>query len=221
MTRQADAVPFRFFQRLKEIDLFFQRKDPIHQTLRRLARRLDRVGIPYAVVGGMAVNAHRYARTTRGVDLLLTPAGLSAFRKRFVGKQYAPVPGRPLRYIDRVNGVTIDFLLTGGFPGSGEPGPIAYPDPARASEIVDRVRVVDLPTLVELKLAARCHKDFGDIVELVRVHDLDETFGFRLHKSVRADFLECLEEKRREDAYEIRRGRLQGGAEDETTKKED
>jgi hypothetical protein len=31
---------FSFAKRLKEIDMFFQGKDPVHQTMRRTARRL-------------------------------------------------------------------------------------------------------------------------------------------------------------------------------------
>src|SRR5205809_7949820 len=94
------AAPLSFTQRLREIDMFLQGKDPVHQTMRRAAHRLARAGIPYAVVGGMAVNAHRYQRTTADVDLLLTADGLAAFRQRFVGKNYARVPGHPVRFVD-------------------------------------------------------------------------------------------------------------------------
>ena len=66
---------------------------------------------------------------------------------------------------------------------------------------MDGRRVVNLPTLIQLKLAARRHKDFGDVVELIRFNDLDESFAKRLHPSVRRDYIECLEEKRREDEY--------------------
>jgi hypothetical protein len=197
--------PFRFRERLKEIDMFFQGKDPVHQTMRRLARRLEKAGIPYAIVGGMAVNAHRYRRTTGDVDFLLTGLGFSEFRRRFVDKNYLSVPRRPLRFRDPVSGVTIDFLVTGLFPGSGEPGPIAYPDPEEVCQTIDKYQVVDLKTLIELKLAARRHRDFGDVVELIRFNKLDESFARRLHPSVRGDYIECLEEKRREDLYEARR----------------
>jgi hypothetical protein len=64
--------------------------------------------------------------------------------------------------------------------------------------------VVNLANLIQLKLAARWHKDFGDVVELIRVHDLNETFQDRLHLSVRQDFTESLIEKRREDEYDAR-----------------
>jgi hypothetical protein len=108
--------------------------------------------------------------------------------------------------VDKVNKVGIDFLVTGRFPGGGRPGPIAYPEPAAVSQEIEKVQVVNLKTLVELKLAARRHKDFGDVVELIRFNDLDESFSLNLHPSVRRDYIECLEEKRREDDYEAREG---------------
>src|ERR1700687_3858689 len=142
----------RFRDRLKEIDMFFQGKDPVHQTMRRLSRRLEKAGISYAVVGGMAVNAHRYPRTTGDVDILLNAIGFAEFRGRFVGKDYKNVSDHPLRFRDRVSKVTVDILVTGLFPGSGEPGPIAYPDPEKVCETIDKYQVVDLKTLIELKL---------------------------------------------------------------------
>lgn len=72
------------------------------------------------------------------------------------------------------------------------------------SDIIRGNRYVNLITLVQLKLAARRYKDFGDVVELIRTHNLDETFAEKLAPSVRGDYLECLEEKRREDEYETR-----------------
>jgi hypothetical protein len=198
------APAITFDECLKEISMFFEGRDEVHKTMRRIVRRLGRANIPYALLGGMAVNAHRYQRTTGDVDLLLTPDGFEAFRRLFVPKNYQQVPGRPRRFQDRVNYITIDFLITGRFPGSGRPGPIAFPDPATVSQVIDKRRVVNLETLVQLKLAARRYRDFGDVVELIRVNGLDESFAQRLHSTVRDDYLECLEEKRREDEYEAR-----------------
>jgi len=65
--------------------------------------------------------------------------------------------------------------------------------------------VVDLPTLVQLKLAARRYQDFADVVSLIRENRLNETFRNRLHPTLHADFLSCLDEMRREDEYEARR----------------
>jgi hypothetical protein len=197
---------FDFSQRLKEIGRFFAGRDEVHKTMRRLVRRLKRAGIAYAVLGGMAVNAHRHERTTKDVDVLLTPAGFDEFRRRFVPRSYELVPGRTRRFLDRLNRQPVDILVTGHFPGSGRPGPIAFPDPDDVNELIRNIQVVDLVTLVQLKLAARRYQDFGDVVNLIRHNDLDESFRERLHPSVRRGFVECLEEKRREDEYEERNG---------------
>ena len=128
------------------------------------------------------------------------PKALLNFGGASFPKDYEPTD-RPRRFTDRTNGVTLDILVTGLFPGLGKPGPIAYPDPAVVSEVIDQVRVIDLPTLIQLKLAARRYQDFADVVKLIEFNNLDESFADRLHESVRRDYIECLEEKRREDEY--------------------
>jgi hypothetical protein len=196
--------PPGFVAKLKELDMFYQGKDQVHKTMRRLVKRLEKANIPYALVGGMAVFFHEHRRATNDVDVLLSKEGFDEFRKRLVGKNYEPVPGRGHRFVDRANQVKLDILVTGYFPGTGKPGPIAYPDPEQVRESIENIQVVNLATLIQLKLAARRHRDFGDVVDLIRVHDLDEGFLDRLHPSVRRDFIECLEEKRREEEYEAR-----------------
>jgi hypothetical protein len=130
--------------RLKEISMFFQKRSPQHQTMRRLAKRLKKAGISYAVMGGMAVNAHGAERTTKDVDILLTFEGLEQFRRDFVGETYEQVAGRPRRFMERQSGITIDCLVAGRYPGSGKPGPVAFSDPA---EEIENIRVVSLSQL--------------------------------------------------------------------------
>jgi len=186
--------------------MFFEGRDQVHHSMRRLVRKLEKANIPYALVGGLAVKAHGYRRTTNDVDVLLTPEGFTTFRKRFVPKDYDPVAGRRRRLVDRANGVTVDFLLTGQFPRDGRPGPIAFPDPSTTSETIEGIRILNLPALMVLKLAARRHQDFADVVNLIRAHDLDESYLTRLHPTLHGDFIECLEEKRREEDYNAREG---------------
>jgi hypothetical protein len=200
-----------FRQRLREIEMFFEGTDRVYQTMRRVANCLDRSGISYAIVGGMAVNAHHHERTTKDVDILLSSAGLAAFRNLADAGDFEAIPGRPRRFVDRSTKVTFDVLVTGHFPGSGDPGPISYPDPADVSQTIGDLRVVNLPTLVQLKLAARRYQDFADVVNLIRANNLDDSFQEKLHSSVRSDFIECIEEKRREDEYEARQDRAVEG----------
>jgi hypothetical protein len=195
-----------FWRRLEEISMFFDGSAPVHQTMRRLAEQLQQAGISYAVMGGMAVNAHGARRTTDDLDVLVTAEGLQQFRQQLVGSAYDPTPKRPRHFVDRQNNVHIDMLVTGHYPGRGEPAPFAFPDPAEASEEISHIRVVTLVQLIQLKLAAHRYQDFADVVFLIRVHNLDESFADRLHPGVRSDYIECLEEKRREDEYKEREG---------------
>jgi hypothetical protein len=209
-TRQRPTKPkprkFNFWNRLKEIDLFFEGRGREHKTMRRLVKKLEKAKIPYAIMGGMAVNAHKYERTTKDVDVLLTREGFEKFRERFVPRDYDPDRKRSRRFHDRGHRTNIDILITGLFPGSGKPGPVAFPDPADVFLEMGGIRFVDLITLIQLKLAARRHQDFADVVNLINAHNLDDSFVENLHTSLRSDYIECLEEKRREDEYLERNG---------------
>lgn len=195
---------FNFWQRLKEIDQLQGRGEPVHETLQRLVSRLHRAGIPYAIMGGMAVSAHGYHQATDDVDVLLTSQGLDQFREQWVGVAYEQVPGRSRRLVDHHNGILVDVQITGHYPGWDGPVPFAFPDPQEASEEIDHVHVLTLPQLLQLKLATGRPKHFADVVRLIRANDLDQSFQDNLHPSIRGDYIECLEEIRREEEFEAR-----------------
>lgn len=186
--------------------MFFQGRDEVHRSMRRLVKRLEKAKLSYAIMGGMAVFAHQYRRTTDDLDILLTPRDFAEFKRLYVPKYYRHAENRPRRFVDQANKITLDILVTGLFPGTGKPGPIAFPDPVDVRETIDKYQVINLETLIQLKLAARRYQDFADVVSLISANKLDESFAERLHKSVRGDYIECLEEKRREDEYEARNG---------------
>jgi hypothetical protein len=196
--------PTKFAHRLREIGMFFDGTDAVHQTTKHVTSIFESAGIAYAIVGGMAVNAHRHGRTTKDVDFLVSTDGWTALKTLVARGDFEAVAGRPRRFVDPQTGVAFDILITGGFPGSGLPGPIAYPDPKDVSLLVDDLRVVNLPTLIQLKLAAGRYQDFADVVNLIRENKLDESFCQKLAPSVQRDFIECLEEMRRENEYEVR-----------------
>jgi len=180
---------------LKAASRFFMRDDAVHRSLHKIARKLDELGIPYAVAGGMALVAHGYDRTTVDVDVLLAAEALPRVHGALDGLGYVPPfeGSRDLRDVE--TGVRIEFLLAGQFPGDGLPKPVAFPDPAHASVEIDGIRYVALETLVELKLASGMTnpgrlKDLADVQELVRALQLEESFAERLDPSVRAKFAE-------------------------------
>src|SRR4051794_25227133 len=125
---------------LREGSMHFDKSNAVHQTLRRITRRLDELKIPYAVAGAMALFYHGYRRFTEDVDLLVTREGLKEIHDRLEGLDYVPpFPGsKQLR--DTEFGVRVEFLTTGDYPGDGKPKPVSFPDPNEASAEVGGVR---------------------------------------------------------------------------------
>ncbi len=50
------------------------------------------------------------------------------------------------------NGVNVDVVVAGEFPGDGKPKPVGFPEPAQAAVRGRRVALLPLPKLIELKL---------------------------------------------------------------------
>jgi hypothetical protein len=185
----------RFFTGAAEATRFFMGESDVQHALERLARRLEADGIPYAILGAMALNAYGYRRVTVDVDVLLTRDGLEAFRAKNLGVGYVQqFPGsKGLR--DTENGVLIDVVLAGEYPGDGLPKPVAFPDPAVAAVRGDRVALLPLPQIVELKLASGMTaphrlRDLADVLELVRILGLPAAFADELAPFVRDKYRE-------------------------------
>jgi len=180
---------------LRESENFFAGSGAVHTTLRLLADRLAQESIPYAIVGGMALNLHGYRRETVDVDVLMTREGLELFRQRLVGRGYVlAFPGARKAFRDPETGVKIEVLTTGEFPGDGRPKPVAFPDPAKVA--VDRggYAVIALEKLIEMKIASglsaphRLHVDLGDVQRLIEELRLPIDLDAKLNLSVRAEY---------------------------------
>jgi hypothetical protein len=172
---------------------FFMGEADVQRALERLARVLEEKGIPYAIVGALALNEWGYRRVTVDVDVLVTPEGLRRLKAEVLGLGYVEkFPGsRGLR--DTEANVDIDFLLAGEYPGDGKPKPVAFPDPAQAAVRGRRVALLPLPKLIELKLASGISaphrlKDLADVLELIRALSLSRETADSLDASVRAKY---------------------------------
>jgi hypothetical protein len=75
---------------LREGSLYFERESAVHRALQSIARRLEELGIPYAIAGGIALFFHGYRRFTEDVDLLVTAEGLRKIHEQLVGLGYLP-----------------------------------------------------------------------------------------------------------------------------------
>lgn len=167
----------------------------VQRAMRKLVAALDDLGIPYAIVGGMALNEYGYRRVTVDVDVLLTRDGLQRFKDHWLGRGYVEkFPGsRGLR--DTELGVAIDVLVTGDYPGDGQPKPVRFPDPAKVAVRDGGLALIPLAKLIELKLASgmtSIHraKDIGDVVELIKHTGSLRELGDALDPSVRDRYFE-------------------------------
>jgi hypothetical protein len=193
--RLADGVEERFWRGVERAERFFMGQADVHKALEKLVHALDADGIPYAIIGAMALNEFGYHRVTVDVDVLLTAHGLAAFKARHLGRGYLEkFPGsRGLR--DAEHGVDIDVVLAGSYPGDGLPKPVVFPDPAVAAARGVRVALLPLPLLIELKLAsgmtaAHRLKDLADVLELIRALQLSADLASELNPYVRTKYVE-------------------------------
>ena len=194
-TRLDQADEERFWIGVRAAEQFFMGEAEVQKAMTKLVDLLDQGGIPYAVIGAMALNEFGYRRVTVDVDVLLTPEGLAAFKARHLGRGYVEkFPGsRGMR--DAEHGVDIDVVLTGSYPGDGKAKPVVFPDPAQAAQRGTRVALLPLPTLIELKLASGLTapdrlKDLADVQELIRIGQLPRALAADLDPFVRGKYLE-------------------------------
>ena len=170
------------------------KKGIVFETMRRLAQRLETEGIPYAVIGGMALAAHGYVRMTLDVDILLTPEGLTRFRDKLVGRDYvADFPGAAKSFRDTETNVKIEIITAGEFPGDGLPKPVSFPEPEGQTIEEDDVLVIKLDKLIELKLASGLSathrkRDLADVQDLMIAMNLPLELKDKLNESVRSEY---------------------------------
>jgi Uncharacterised nucleotidyltransferase len=192
---------------LDEGSMHFEETNAVHRALRRITGRLQELGIPYAIVGGMAMFFHGYRRFTEDVDILVTRAGLEEIHRRLEGLGYVPPFEGSKQLRDAELGVRIEFLVTGEYPGDGKPKPVAFPDPSQVVMDVNGIPCANLNTLVELKLASGISspgrlRDLSDVQELIRVLRLPRDFAARLNPYVRPKFEELWDAVQQSPALE-------------------
>ena len=162
---------------LEEGGKHFEEASAVHLTLRKIARRLEELGVPYALAGGMALFLHGFRRFTEDVDILVTPEGLKLIHERLEGLGYRPPFEGSKQLRDAETGVRIEFLTAGEYPGDGKPKPVAFPDPAAVRVEKDGLAVLSLPSLIELKLASGMtnpgrRRDISDVQDLIKTLSL-------------------------------------------------
>lgn len=180
---------------LLEGSMHFEENSAVHKSMRKIAGRLDALGIPYAVAGGMALFLHGYRRFTEDVDILVKRQDLQRIHAELEGLGYVAAFTGSKNLRDAESGVRIEFLITGDYPGDGKPKPVAFPDPTAVAVAVEGIHCIELPALLEMKLASGQTnpgrmKDLGDAQEMIRSFQLPEDFAGKLNPFVQDKYKE-------------------------------
>lgn len=175
---------------------YFMGEGNLQGALAQVSSDLKRRGIDYMVIGAVALLAYCYPRFTEDINLVLTREGLETFHRELIGLDYVPAfTGAKKRLRSTREGVSIEVILAGEYPGDGKPKPVSFPVPATSSTDIDGVQIVTLEKLIELKLASGMTapdrlKDLADVQELIKLRDLNPDFAAELNPYVREKFLE-------------------------------
>jgi hypothetical protein len=172
--------------------------DRVERLLRKTAKALDDAGIPYAVIGGNAVALWvttidpEAVRTTKDVDLLVDPADLGRITEvlEAIGLERVDLrritlfldPDKP----DKKSGVHLVWAGRKVWPSNEVPAPTL--DAAVRS--AEGVAVIDLASLVTMKLVADRYHDRAHIVDLLALGLIDES----IRSGLPAALLEKLEQ---------------------------
>jgi hypothetical protein len=191
---------------LDEADEYFMGNGKLREAVEAISRHLEDAGRPHAIAGAIACAAHGYERFTTDVDVLIRAEDLAAFKEQWLGPAYVEVTPGLEAVRDTKRDVRIDFLLTGDYPGDGKPKPVSFPEPSAVTERIGAFDVIQLPRLLELKIAsgmtaAHRMRDLDDAMRLIAANRLDEAYAAELDPYVRDKYLELQKLAQIEEDY--------------------
>lgn len=173
----------------------------VRERLRRVTETLNQAGVPYALVGGNAVQHwvaqidESVVRNTRDVDIILNrkdlPQAIEAlegagFIYRHAGGVTMFLDGPDAKARDAVHVVF-----------AGEKVREDYPEPVPKIdryEMIENVRTLPLESLVRMKLTSYRRKDQVHILDMISIGLIDESWLDRLPKELRGRLKQLLDD---------------------------
>ena len=169
------------------------------RVIRELDRVLAAIDCEAVVGGGWAVWRHGYfGRMTQDVDIILPSAQIEEFlRVAAVSgfEAFEQNTGRWPKVLHKETDIMVDLLPEGGRPGTAsQPAPTTIPHPSEMGASGTSLRYIQLPALIELKIAAGRGRDESDVIELMRVNR-DQTDTIREHLvKVHSDYVTAFDQ---------------------------
>jgi len=137
------------------------------------------------MAGGWAVRRHGFfARMTQDIDIVLPSGRFDEFLRAASVSGFtvlSEVPGRWRKVQHKETHIQVDILPEGGRLGTrSNLAPTTIPHPSALGASGSVLRYINLPRLIELKLAAGRPRDEADVAELMRAHS-DQVDAIRKH----------------------------------------
>jgi hypothetical protein len=178
---------------LEEGGLFFERQGSVWTTLRRIAQFLTDENIAYVVSGGLAAFHHGYRCYTEAVEIIIERDSLPRIENDLRDFERRGLSCH--RFVDFETGASVWFHLAGEVAGRVGGETILIPEPRQLGERGDGIYFVDLPTLINLNLAAWSDshgaiRGLANVQEFIKVLYLPQSLGEELHPAVRDKYLE-------------------------------
>jgi hypothetical protein len=168
------------------------------RVVRALDHLLQVTQCPAVLGGGWAVWFHGYdGRLTQDIDIALPADKIEEVMLAASVSGFEMLPrqeGRWPKMIHKETGIKVDILPEGARPGTKEkPAPTTIPHPSLMGAVPGSLRYMDLPHLIELKIAAGRLRDESDVGELLRANP-GEVDAFRRHLAgVHPQYVESFE----------------------------
>jgi hypothetical protein len=155
------------------------------RVIKAMDRLLELSGAEAVLAGGWAVWHHGYvARVTQDVDIVLAADRVEELLRIASVAGFDVLPRRPGRWpkvVHKETGVRVDIMPEGERPGTIDaPAPTTLPHPSKLGARGHALRYIDLPSLVELKLAAGRTQDENDVAHLIAANP-NEAEGISAH----------------------------------------
>jgi len=174
--------------------------EKVKERLRRVTNALNDARIPYAVVGGTAVQLwvaqvdETAVRNTRDVDIVLNRADMDAAKRTLepIGFRFQEVAGVPM-FLDGPEGTPRDAVHV---VFAGEKVRAEYSETApgvEQCEFIKSMRTLALPELIRMKLTSHRLKDRVHIQDMISVGLIDESWLDRFSPQLRIRLKELLD----------------------------
>lgn len=174
--------------------------EKVKERLRRVTSALNEAHIPYAVVGGNAVQLwvaqvdEAAVRNTRDVDIVLNRKDIDAAKEALIpaGFVFQEVAGVP-RFLDGPEGAPREAVHV---VYAGEKVRADYLEAAPEVdrfELIKSMRTLAFPELVRMKLTSHRLKDRVHLQDMISVGLIDETWLERFSPELRARLKELLD----------------------------